>query len=108
MHVEKPWGHENIWAVTDKYVGKILFIKDGHKLSLQYHKIKKETIMVQSGLLTLEIGDAVLFMRQGDVCHIDPGTIHRMIAEHGDVSVIEVSTPELDDVVRLKDDYARS
>jgi mannose-6-phosphate isomerase-like protein (cupin superfamily) len=105
--VEKPWGHEEWWAVTDKYVGKLLFIKQGHRLSLQYHNIKEETMRVISGVLTFVLGDETMVLYPGESVHVPPGTIHRMEAKTGDVSVIEVSTPELDDVVRVQDDYAR-
>lgn len=112
--VEKPWGEEIIWAITDKYVGKIIKIKKGHNLSLQHHEIKEETIMVLSGMMALRIGatpeEALakmpLIMKADDVYHITPKTIHRMIALE-DVVLIEVSTPELDDVVRHRDDYGR-
>lgn len=110
--VLKPWGHEKIWARTDKYVGKILHIKSGHRLSLQYHVTKDETIHVQNGTLLLEHGDDVdcltkYSLNPGDSFHIKPGMIHRMSAVT-DVDVYEVSTTELDDVVRLEDDYGRS
>lgn len=108
--VDKPWGHELIWAQTDRYVAKVLFISKGHKLSRQYHEVKDETLFVETGELDLEVGaDAerrTLRMRSGDTFHVTPGTIHRMIAVE-DVRVFEVSTPELDDVVRLEDDYGR-
>jgi mannose-6-phosphate isomerase len=108
--VDKPWGHELIWAQTPRYVGKILHIKAGERLSRQYHRVKEETLYVQAGVMHLEIGPAdaveVCRMGPGDVFHIVPGTIHRMIAET-DVDVLEVSTPELDDVVRLEDVYGR-
>jgi len=108
--VDKPWGHELIWAQTDKYVGKVLSISAGHKLSRQYHRQKEETLYVTRGTMRLEIGPAdaieVTTMGPGDVFHVPPGTIHRMIAET-DVELMEVSTPELDDVVRLEDSYGR-
>lgn len=108
--VDKPWGHEIIWAETARYVGKVLHIRAGHKLSRQYHEIKEETLMVQTGEMDLEVGPAdrveVRRMKAGDVFHVLPGTIHRMIAAT-DVDVLEVSTPELDDVVRLEDAYGR-
>jgi mannose-6-phosphate isomerase len=108
--VDKPWGHELIWAETARYVGKILHIKAGERLSRQYHQVKDETLFVQSGEMDLEIGpaDAVehRLMKPGDVFHVTPGTIHRMTAVT-DVDVLEVSTPELDDVVRLEDVYGR-
>jgi len=109
--VTKPWGYEKIWARTDKYVGKILRIESGHRLSLQYHVKKDETIHVQSGTLLLEYGDHVdrltkYSLNPGDSFHIKTGMIHRMSAVT-DVDVYEVSTTELDDVVRLEDDYGR-
>lgn len=110
--VDKPWGYELIWAETSKYVGKILHINDGASLSLQYHKVKEETIMVQSGILTLEIGSdddsrTIIKLPDGHIHHIPPGMIHKMSALDGPVDVIEVSSPELDDVVRLSDNYGR-
>jgi len=108
--VDKPWGHELIWAETSKYVGKLIHITKGQKLSRQYHEVKEETLFVQNGVMLLEIGPAsnveVKRMEPGDVFHVVPGTIHRMIAET-DVDVMEVSTPELMDVVRLEDAYGR-
>ena len=108
--VDKPWGYEIVWAETARYVGKVLHIQAGHRLSRQYHKVKEETLMVQDGEMDLEIGPAesveVRRMKKGDVFHVLPGTIHRMIAVT-DVDVLEVSTPELDDVVRLEDVYGR-
>ncbi len=110
--VDKPWGHELIWAKTERYVGKILHIKAGEALSLQYHRVKDETIMVLSGRLSF------VFFPEGEEprsrellprepFHITPGLRHRMIAIE-DTDVLEVSTPELDDVVRLEDRYGRS
>ncbi len=108
--VEKPWGYELIWAETARYVGKVLHIRAGERLSRQYHRVKDETLLVQTGEMDLEVGppaDArTVRMRPGDTFHVVPGTIHRMIAV-GDVDVVEVSTPELDDVVRLEDAYGR-
>ena len=109
--VEKPWGHELIWAQTERYVGKILHIKKGESLSLQYHRGKEETLYLQSGAMTVEIaqeGETLRPhpMKPGDVLHITPGLRHRMIATL-DCDVFEVSTPELDDVVRLEDRYGR-
>lgn len=108
--IEKPWGFEEIWAETSKYVGKYLHINEGHRLSRQYHVKKEETIRVLKGVLTLEIGeepDQVLNLPPGEVYHVSPGTVHRFCAVSGDVVLVEVSTPELDDVVRLSDDYTR-
>jgi len=112
--VDKPWGYELWWARTERYVGKILHVNKGHSLSLQYHNVKDETIMVQSGVLLLETGAVnqtsdlrQLTMKPGDVFHITPGTVHRMNALE-DCDIAEVSTPELDDVVRLEDRYGRA
>jgi mannose-6-phosphate isomerase len=108
--VDKPWGYELVWAETDRYVGKILHIAAGQKLSRQYHRKKDETFLVESGEMDLEIGDAAeaktIRMRARDSFHCAPNTIHRMVAVT-DVDVVEVSTPELDDVVRLEDAYGR-
>jgi mannose-6-phosphate isomerase len=109
--VEKPWGYELHWAKTDRYVGKVLHINAGHALSLQYHTKKDETIYVQRGKMLFEIGprDGPLErreMRPGDSVHVRPLTVHRMTAIE-DCDLLEVSTPELDDVVRLADRYGR-
>ena len=110
--VHKPWGHEVIWAQTDRYVGKILHIKQGEGLSLQYHVRKDETVMVLSGRLRFEHFEdgqppqaTELLPRQP--IHVYPGLRHRMVALE-DTDVLEVSTPELDDVVRLEDRYGRA
>jgi mannose-6-phosphate isomerase len=104
--VEKPWGYELHWAKTDRYVGKILHVKSGHALSLQYHNQKDETIYLHSGRLLVEIQEGERLvkreMRPGDSVHIAPKTVHRMTAIE-DSDILEVSTPELDDVVRLVD-----
>lgn len=110
--VEKPWGFEIIWAQTDRYVGKILHINKSHRLSRQYHEKKEETIRVLSGTLSLEIGEIgpgfiTHMLYPGDTFHIAPRCVHRMKAMLGDVEVLEVSTPELEDVVRIEDDYMR-
>ena len=112
--VDKPWGYEIWWARTDRYVGKILHVRKGESLSLQYHNVKDETIRVQSGRLLLETRAAGgegelerLELTPGDVFHITPGTLHRMTGLE-DTDVLEVSTPELDDVVRLEDRYGRA
>ncbi len=109
--VPKPWGHEEIFAATEHYVGKILFIRAGESLSLQYHRTKDETLRVLEGVLQLEAGEAaddleILTLEPGGVFHVPPGTIHRMSAQ-ADCRVLEVSTPHLDDVVRLADRYGR-
>lgn len=110
--VEKPWGHEEIWAHTDKYVGKNLVIEAGKRLSLQSHVTKDETIYVAEGSLILEIGPSAdnlvrQLLEAGEAAHIPPGTVHRFSAELGSCTLVEVSTPELDDVVRYSDDYGR-
>ncbi len=108
--VDKPWGYEIIWAEADKYVGKILHINAGQRLSRQYHNKKEETFLVQKGSMDLEVGDGAeqktIRMNEMDTFHCTPKTIHRMVAVT-DVDVVEVSTPELDDVVRLEDVYGR-
>jgi mannose-6-phosphate isomerase-like protein (cupin superfamily) len=108
--VEKPWGYELIWAHTDRYVGKILHIEPGHVLSLQYHERKDETIYVHRGEIIFRVQlDGELTerrMREGERYHIPPGTVHQMEAVVSS-DLLEVSTPELDDVIRLKDRYGR-
>ena len=111
IRVDKPWGYELIWARTDRYVGKILHVRAGESLSLQYHRVKDETIRVLSGRLKLEIADesgalVAQVLEPGAGAHIAPGTRHRMEAVE-DCDILEVSTPELDDVVRLEDRYGR-
>jgi len=109
--VEKPWGHELIWAHTDRYVGKILHVKAGHALSLQYHVRKDETIHLLRGEMRFWAGPsaqqlAEIPLREGESYRITPGTVHRMEAIT-DVDILEASTPDLDDVVRLEDRYGR-
>jgi len=115
--VDKPWGHEVRWAINDKYLGKILHIDRGQKLSRQYHEIKDETIYVLQGLLILELGmdenkngqaEKMKVLETGESYRIKPGVIHRFVApREGFVRLIEVSTPEIDDVIRLQDIYGR-
>jgi hypothetical protein len=110
--VPKPWGHEFIWAETPAYVGKILFIKKGEQLSLQYHEVKDETVMVLSGLLRFEYFEEGQTPQVTELAprvpfHVYPRLRHRMIALQ-DSEVVEVSTPQLLDVVRLSDRYGRS
>jgi mannose-6-phosphate isomerase len=109
-HVPKPWGHETIWAKTDAYVGKILHIKAGEALSVQYHTVKDETVYLLSGQLKYRIweGDKPVDVNLGigDAFRVTPGTIHQMEAVT-DCDILEVSTPHLDDVVRIKDRYGR-
>jgi mannose-6-phosphate isomerase-like protein (cupin superfamily) len=108
--VEKPWGFELRFVTTDRYAGKVLFIKGGHQLSLQYHEVKDETIYVQEGTMELVLGTGdtqeTLRLGPGEFRHIAPGTVHRFRSVT-DCRIFEVSTPELDDVVRLEDDYGR-
>jgi mannose-6-phosphate isomerase-like protein (cupin superfamily) len=110
--VEKPWGYELIWALTDVYCGKVLFVKAGHSLSLQFHREKDESWLVQSGRAKLELGNAGESMLKEEVIaagaafHYTPGTVHRVTAIE-DTTILEVSTPYLDDVVRLEDAYGR-
>ena len=111
--VEKPWGHEIHFAlVAGKYCGKALHISAGHALSLQYHEQKEETVSVQSGRLQFEVGSSEETLESfellpGESIHLLPGTRHRMTALE-DTVVLEASTTELDDVVRLDDRYGRS
>ena len=114
MIVDKPWGHEHIWAKAEKYVGKLLYIKEGQRLSLQYHRKKEETIYVLEGILELVLDEGSrrdrqsIILQSGDTFHIKPLTVHRFAATQGtDVKLMEVSTPELDDIVRIEDDYSR-
>lgn len=109
--VDKPWGHELLWALTDAYVGKVLVIEAGKRLSLQKHEIKDESILVSSGRLRLylEGDDGVVRSEElgpGESRHVPTGRIHRYEAIDR-CELIEVSTPELDDVVRLEDDFGR-
>jgi mannose-6-phosphate isomerase len=110
--VEKPWGYELLWARTDRYVGKILHIEAGEALSLQYHRRKDETLYLMAGTLELEVGDderalQAMVLQPGDAIHMWPGRRHRLAARTA-CDVLEVSTPELDDVVRLADRYGRA
>jgi mannose-6-phosphate isomerase len=123
--VPKPWGHETIWAHTDLYVGKVLHIKAGHSLSVQYHNLKDETIHLLSGRMIYRVGTAdgrrqtaggtadggrqelqEIELRAGESFRNEPGMIHQMEAIT-DCDVLEASTPHLDDVVRLTDRYGR-
>jgi mannose-6-phosphate isomerase-like protein (cupin superfamily) len=109
--VPKPWGHELIWALTDRYCGKIIVIETGRRLSLQRHEQKDESIYVLSGRMLLYLEDdtgtvATMELGQGDGAHVPVGRIHRYEAIER-VELIEVSTPELDDVIRIEDDFGR-
>jgi mannose-6-phosphate isomerase-like protein (cupin superfamily) len=108
--VEKPWGYELIWARTDRYVGKILHVEAGHVLSLQYHERKDESIYVLAGeiVLRLQQGETLIERRlaQGEAFHIQPKLVHQFEAVVTS-DLLEASTPEIDDVIRLKDRYGR-
>lgn len=109
---DKPWGHELLWALTEEYAGKILFVKAGEALSLQFHNEKDESWYVLEGRAELELGGAgqgILnkeIIKAGDAFRYKPGTVHRVRALE-DTRILEVSTPHLDDVVRLEDAYGR-
>jgi mannose-6-phosphate isomerase len=111
--VEKPWGWELIWAEAESYVGKVLFVRAGESLSLQFHREKDESWYVESGRAKLELGDtgeAILnteVVAAGACFRFHPGTVHRVTALE-DTTILEVSTPQLDDVVRLEDAYGRA
>ena len=112
LRVEKPWGFEVIWAHTGRYVGKILHVNAGEALSLQYHRQKDETLYVLAGSMRLWLGPSAdeledMMMGEGDSVRVTPGTVHRMEAV-SDVDILEASTPELDDVVRIEDRYGRA
>jgi mannose-6-phosphate isomerase len=110
--VDKPWGYELRWGITDRYAGKVLHVKKGEALSLQYHERKDEFQLVVKGAVDIELGgpDGAMTshrMKAGDTLHIGPGTRHRLTALE-DTDIFEVSTPEVDDVVRLDDRYGRA
>jgi len=110
--IEKPWGHELIWAHADEYVGKLLFVRAGEALSLQFHEEKDETLFLMGGELRLELGAGVQSLQPvellpGQSIRIPPGVLHRMTAVT-DCTLFEASTPELDDVVRVRDRYGRA
>jgi mannose-6-phosphate isomerase len=111
--IEKPWGYELIWALTDAYCGKVLFVRAGHSLSLQFHREKDEALYVQSGRAKVELGEAgegalsEEIVSAGASFRLPPGTVHRITALE-DTTLLEVSTPHLDDVVRLQDRYGRA
>jgi len=110
--VDKPWGHELIWALTDDYCGKLLFVRAGESLSLQFHRQKDESWLVHSGRAELELGEpgkspSFEVVGPGAAFRIRPGTVHRVRALE-DTTIIEVSTPQVEDVVRLEDRYGRT
>ena len=108
---DKPWGYEVLWAQTDEYVAKLMQINTGHRMSLQYHQKKEETLYVMTGLLKVwenENDEEYAVLKPGDVYHVKPGCVHRFGAGNvQSVMLIEVSTNHLADVVRLSDDYKR-
>jgi len=113
IRTEKPWGYELLWSQTAHYAGKIIHIDAGKRLSLQYHDAKHESVLVVSGTLLLHLGRGdtarVVTLHTGESVDIPAGDVHRFAApDDSDVEIIEVSTPELDDVVRLEDDYDRA
>jgi len=113
VFVEKPWGSEEIWAKTENYVGKILNIHPHKKLSLQYHEKKEETIRVLDGILFLHHNNSegnltISPLGPGEIFHVSPNTIHRFEARDSQVTLLEVSTTEIDDVVRVEDDFGRA
>ncbi|HET7325931.1 MAG TPA: cupin domain-containing protein [Nocardioidaceae bacterium] len=111
--VDKPWGHEEIFALVDgKFCGKVLHVDAGHSLSLQYHRVKEEVICVQRGMARVAVGERIgalteVELMPGDSLHLPPGMLHRITAAT-DLVLLEASTTELDDVVRLADDYGRA
>jgi mannose-6-phosphate isomerase len=112
QRIEKPWGFELVFAATERYCGKVIFVKAGEELSLQFHRSKDETIFVQSGRAEFEIGDPggtldVEVVAPGRAFHLAAGTVHRVRAIE-DTVLLEVSTPETEDVVRLEDRYGRA
>jgi mannose-6-phosphate isomerase len=112
VRVEKPWGHEVIWAAAPAYVGKVLVVEAGHALSLQYHEKKDETLHLLRGEVRLWVGSTPEDMREqrfreGDSYRLLPGTLHRLEAV-SHVEILEASTPELDDVIRVQDRYGRA
>lgn len=108
MHtVNKPWGRELWWAQTPAYVAKILQVKAGHSLSLQYHREKLESMYFAAGSGNLVLGEKILSIKPGLSVTIQPGTIHRITAET-DITVYEVSTPQVEDIVRVEDAYGRT
>ena len=106
MRIDKPWGYEEWFAQTDKYVGKVLFVKEGHSLSLQYHERKDETLYILDGMAGFTIDGKCTIEIGGRSVHILPLVEHRVEAIV-DTTIIEVSTPEVNDIVRLKDNYGR-
>jgi mannose-6-phosphate isomerase len=111
MKVEKPWGHEIRWAITEDYLGKIIHIESGHRLSRQYHQMKDESIYVLEGTLVLELHQGKhlekVVLKPGASWRIYPHVVHRFCAPSEGCTLVEVSTAHIDDVIRLEDDYNR-
>ena len=104
--IEKPWGKEEWLVLNDKYCLKRLYVNEGHKLSLQYHEVKKETMILEKGLCDLIINGERILLKIDPPYTIKPKDVHRLIA-YKDTVILEVSTPEVDDVIRIEDDYER-
>jgi quercetin dioxygenase-like cupin family protein len=106
--IEKPWGYEIIWAETNDYVAKVLHINKGHRLSKQYHEIKEETVyIVEGNLYNIDDKENIQKFLPGESFHVFPNQVHRFCANDSSVTLVEVSTPHLNDVVRMEDDYSR-
>jgi mannose-6-phosphate isomerase len=108
--VDKPWGYEVIWAKSDQYLGKIMVIGPGKRMSLQYHEKKEETIYVMNGSLRVwesNKDDQFIILETGNIYHVKPGQVHRFGADKTAVMLMEISTNYIDDVVRLSDDFKR-
>ena len=106
VRTEKPWGHEDLGHVG-RYAAKLLFVRRGERLSLQYHEQKDETLFVHRGRPEITIDATTRVYEEGEIVRVPAGTVHRIAAPFGDVEIFEASTPELDDIVRLEDDYGR-
>lgn len=107
IHIDKPWGYEEILETNEKYTVKKLLMKKGHQCSYQYHEMKTETILSLNGDLIIALEDVEIILKPGEVVTIKPLEKHRMIAREGDALYLECSTSELDDVIRIEDDYGR-
>jgi mannose-6-phosphate isomerase len=107
MRTEKPWGYEDLWALNSKYAAKVIHINKNSRLSLQKHNEKHESIYVMSGTLTVVVNEDIIVLEKGQSLCIPAKVVHRFCATDEDVRILEVSTPELDDVIRIEDDYNR-
>jgi len=107
MRIDKPWGYEEILVQNQHYVLKMICINEGHRISLQMHVYKKESWYILEGNGSATLGDTMFNIRPGKFIDIDKGIVHRIFAGKGNILLLEVSTPELNDVVRLEDDYGR-